>query len=48
MNIQEIEVAITKLPTPDLLKLAAWLTDYHSASGIKKSKMIWKVVAWMP
>ncbi|MCB0254987.1 MAG: hypothetical protein H6649_09090 [Caldilineae bacterium] len=29
MNIQEIEVAIMKLPVPDMLKLATWLADYQ-------------------
>lgn len=30
MSVQEIEVAITKLPPQDVEKLAVWLADYRN------------------
>lgn len=29
MSIQEIELAITQLPSSELNELVAWLADYH-------------------
>ena len=30
MSVQEIEAAITKLPTPELSRLAAWFEEYQA------------------
>ncbi len=30
MSVQEIEVAITRLPAEDVAKLMAWLAEYHA------------------
>lgn len=30
MSVQEIEIAIAKLPAQDVEKLAVWLADYRS------------------
>jgi hypothetical protein len=31
MSVQEIEVAITRLPTDELAELVAWLDDYYAS-----------------
>lgn len=30
MSVQEIETAITKLPTPELAQLAAWFEEFQA------------------
>ena len=30
MSVQELEVAITRLPPHELTKLMAWLVEYHA------------------
>ena len=36
MSVQEIETAITQLPTPDLSRLAAWFEKYQADSWDKQ------------
>ena len=39
MSVQEIETAITQLPTPEISRLAAWFEEYQADLWDKQIEM---------